>query len=95
MQYFTICDKKKSWLPNCRINLLLFLNKSRNLISLSLIKLPYKNVLLIQYKDFVPIYPCLIGEGDEIVRDCAGTETKPRLSRNMLLNISKECENGW
>ena len=25
---------------------------------------------LIQYKDFVPIYPYLISEGDEIVRAC-------------------------
>ena len=29
-----------------------------------------KNVLLIQYKDFVPIYPYLIREGDEIARAC-------------------------
>ena len=58
-QYFTICDKK-TWLPNYRINLLLFLNKSGNLISISEIKLPYKNVSLIQYKDFVPIIPILL-----------------------------------
>ena len=32
LQYFTICEEKKSSLPNYRINLLLFLNKSRNLI---------------------------------------------------------------
>ena len=25
---------------------------------------------MIQYKDFVPIYPHLISEGDEIVRAC-------------------------
>ena len=29
-----------------------------------------KNVSLIQYKDFVPIYPYLISEADEIVRAC-------------------------
>ena len=29
-----------------------------------------KNVPLIQYKDFGPIYPYLISEGDEIVRAC-------------------------
>ena len=29
-----------------------------------------KNVSLIQYKDFVPIYPYLISEGDDIVRAC-------------------------
>ena len=42
MQYFTICVRKKFWLPNYRINLLLFLNKSRNLIPCSQIKLPNK-----------------------------------------------------
>ena len=29
-----------------------------------------KNVSLIQYKDFVPIYPYLISEEDEIIRAC-------------------------
>ena len=29
-----------------------------------------KNVSLIQYKDFIPIYPYLISEGDEIVLAC-------------------------
>ena len=29
-----------------------------------------KNVPLIKYKDFGPIYPYLISEGDEIVRVC-------------------------
>ena len=51
---------------------------------------------MIQYKDFVPIYPYLISEGDEIVRSCDlhwATEMKPRLSRNMLPNINT-CENG-
>ena len=55
---------------NDLINLLLFLNKSVKLIYLSSIKLYYKNESLIQYKDFVPIYPYLISAGDEIVRAC-------------------------
>ena len=29
-----------------------------------------KNVSLIQYKNFVPIYPYIISEGAEIVRAC-------------------------
>ena len=33
-------------------------------------KLPYKNISLIQYEDFVPLYPYLISEGDEIVQAC-------------------------
>ena len=48
----------------------MFLNKSGNLISVSKIKLTYKNVSLIQYENFVPIYPNLISEGDEIVQAC-------------------------
>ena len=65
MQYFTICDEIISWLPNYRINLLLFLNKSRNLISEQEIKLPNKKCIV----DTI-IYPYLISEGDEIVRAC-------------------------
>ena len=38
--------KKKSWLPNYRINLLLFLNKSGNLIPCSQIKLPDKKCIV-------------------------------------------------
>ena len=63
LQYLTICEEKN---PGYQINLLLFLNKSQNWIPYSLIKLPNK----IQYKNFVPIYPYLISEGDEIVRAC-------------------------
>ena len=41
-------------------------------ISFIVHKLNYliKNVSLMQYKNFVPIYPYLISEGDEIVRAC-------------------------
>ena len=51
---------------------------------------------MIQYKDFVPIYPCLISEGDEIVLACDRhwDEIVSWLSRNMLPNINT-CENGW
>ena len=71
MQYFTICEEKN---PGYRIIELIcyfVFNKSRNLIPCLLIKLLHKkNSSLIQYKDFVPIYPYLISEGDEIVRAC-------------------------
>ena len=36
---------------------------------------------MIQYEDFVPTYPYLIGEGDEIVRAC----DRHRISETMTL----------
>ena len=68
MQYFIICEENNFGIPNYRMNLLLFLNKSRNLILVHKLNYLIKNVSLIQYKDFVPLYPYLISEGDEIVR---------------------------
>ena len=70
MQYFTICDEKN---PGCRIIELICYCFLTNLAIRNLVhKLNYliKNVSLIQYKDFVPIYPDPISEGDEIVRAC-------------------------
>ena len=70
MRYFTICEEKN---PAYRIIELIcycFLTNLR--IEFLVHKLNYliKNVSLIQYKDFAPIYPYLISEGDEIVRAC-------------------------
>ena len=70
MQYFTICEEKN---PGYRIIELICYCFLTNLRILSLVhKLNYviKNISLIQYKDFVPIFPHLISEGDEIVRAC-------------------------
>ena len=70
MQYFTICAEKN---PGYRIIKLICYCFLTNLgIKFRVHKLNYliKNVSLIQYKDFVPIYPYLISEGDEIVRAC-------------------------
>ena len=36
-----------------------------------------KNVSLIQYEDFFPIYPYLISTGDEIVRACGRRKNEP------------------
>ena len=60
--------KNKNWLPDFRINLLVFLNKSHNLAPYHKLNYLIQNVALIQYKDFVTIYPYLFSEGDEIVR---------------------------
>ena len=70
MQYFTICEEKN---PGYRIIESICYYFLTNLGIYFLVhKLNYliKNVSLIQYKDFVPIYPYLICEGDEIVRAC-------------------------
>ena len=70
MQYFPICDEKN---PGYRIIELICYCFLTNLGIYFLVhKLNYliKNVSLIQYKDFVKIYPYLISEGDEIVRAC-------------------------
>ena len=39
-----------------------------------------------QYKDFVPIYPCLISEGDEIVQACDRHKNKTATVTN---NVTK------
>ena len=84
--------KKKSWLPNYRINLLLFLNKSRNLIPRSEIKLTNKKRIGDTIQRFCSnLSKYLISEGVEIVRAC-DTEMKPWLPRNMLRNMNT-CEN--
>ena len=70
MQYFTICDEKN---PGYRIIELLCYCFLTNLgIRFLVHKLNYliKNGSLIQYKDFVPIYPYLFSEGNEIARAC-------------------------
>ena len=70
MQYFTICEEKN---PGYRIiELICYCFLTNVGIEFHVHKLNYiiKNVPLIQYKDFVPIYPYLISEGDEIVRAC-------------------------
>ena len=70
MQYFTLCDEKD---PDYRIIELIFYCFLTNRgIKFLVQKLNYliKNVSLIQYKDFVPIYPYLISEGDEMFRAC-------------------------
>ena len=51
-------------------NFLLFLNKSWNFISVSKIKFPHQNRILIKNEGCAPIYPNLIIEGDKIVRAC-------------------------
>ena len=61
---------KKSWQPNYQINWLLFLNKINLDFFFHKLNYPIKNVSLIQYKEFVQIYPYLITEGDEIVWAC-------------------------
>ena len=69
-QYFTICDEKN---PGDRtIELICYCFLTNLGISFLVHKLNYiiKNVSLIQYKDFLPIYPYLISEGDEIVLAC-------------------------
>ena len=70
MQYFAICEEKN---PGCRIIELICYYFLTNLgIEFLVHKLNYliKNESLIQYKDFVPIYPYLICEGGEIIRAC-------------------------
>ena len=70
MRYFTICEEKN---PGYRINELIcycLLTNLGILIIVHKLNYPTKHVSLIQYKDFVPIYPYLISEGDEIVRAC-------------------------
>ena len=70
MQYFTFCEEKY---PGHRIIELICYCVLTNLgIEYLIHKLNYliKNVLSKQYQDFVPIYPYLISEGDEIVRAC-------------------------
>ena len=70
MQYFIICEEKN---PGYRIIELVCYCFLTNLgLEFLVNKLNYlvKNVSLIQFKDFVPIYPYLISEGDEIVRAC-------------------------
>ena len=66
----TICDEKN---PGYRIvELICYCFLTSLGIQFPNKKLNYliKNVSLIQYKDFVPIYPYLISEGGEIVRAC-------------------------
>ena len=70
MQYFTSCEEKN---PGYRIIELIcycFLTNLGILFLVHKLNYPIKNVSLIQYKDFVPINPYLISEGDEIVRAC-------------------------
>ena len=82
--------KKKILATNYRINFSLFLNKFlvhklNNLI---------KKVSLIQYKDFVPIYPYLISEGDEIIRACdRHWDETVTLTKHATKYYT--CENGW
>ena len=65
-QYFTICEEKN---PGYRIIEFIYYCFLTNLgIEFLVNKLNY--LIKIQYKDFVPIYPFLISEGDEIVRAC-------------------------
>ena len=94
MQYFTICDAKKSWQPNYRINLLLFLNKFQNLISGSEIKLPNKKRIV----DTIQIFSANLSLSNvketKLFELVTGTEMKPWLLRNMLPNMNT-CENWW
>ena len=75
MKYFTICDEKNPgyWI----IELICYCFWTNLGIYFLVHKLNYliKNVLLIKYKDIVPVYPYLISEGDEIVRACDSHET--------------------
>ena len=88
MQYFTICEEKN---PGYRIiKLICYCFLPQYLIH----KLNYliKNVSLIQYKDFVPICPYLISEGDKIVRACDRHRNK---TVTLTLPNINTCENGW
>ena len=67
VQYLTICDEKN---PGYRIIELIYYCFLTNLLLPNKINYQIKNVSLMQYKDFIPIYPYLISEGDEIVRAC-------------------------
>ena len=70
MQYFTICEEKN---PGFRfIELICYCFLTNLGIKFLVHKLNYltKEVSLIKYKEFVPIYPYLISDGDEIVRAC-------------------------
>ena len=81
MQYFTICDEKN---PGSRIIELIcycFLTDLGILFFVHKLNYLIKNATLMQYKDFVPIYPYLISEGDEIEGDLI-SERRPALRWN-------------
>ena len=80
---------KKSWILNYRINLLLFLHKSCNLIYLLWIKWPYKT----RFVDTIQKFRYNLSLSDKWMETklfelVTGTSTKPWLSGNML-------PNGW
>ena len=70
MQYFTICEEKNHGYRIIKLICYCFLTNLGIYFLIHKLNHLIKNVTLIQYKDFVPIHPYLISEGDQIVRAC-------------------------